>query len=611
MSTRAPVLPAPPAPTVVPAPPASLAAMIREAVTGPASAMRFEQAGRWHQLSYSDVFALASDTARGLLALGIEPGDRVAILGSTTPEWTLADLGALLAGAVVVPIYHTNSPGECRYVLAHCGARAVFCEDDAQLAKLREVRDACPALEHVVVMAPRERAYGDAIRLDDLRARRDETTLRALTLATQEIAADDDATIVYTSGTTGPPKGAVLTHGNVLATIAMYEDVVAMAPGEQPVAFMFLPLAHVLARLVQFVVLAVGGEIAYGTGDSKALLSDLAATHPTHFPSVPRVFEKVHTAAIAGLEEANPVRRTLFVWAIGRGAHQRALERAGRRPTLLDRAQHVLADRLVLSKVRGLFGGNVRTLLTGAAPLGREVLEFFDACGLVILEGYGLTESCAAATLNTQDAHRFGTVGRPRAGVDVSIAADGEILLRGPMVSPGYLDDEPATREMFGADGWLHTGDLGEVAGDGYVSITGRKKDLIITSSGKNIAPSNIETELQETRWISHAVVFGDQRPYLVALLTLDPGELATLAQRTGAPDADPAQLCASSGVRELLQTSIDRVNAHYATIEQIKRFDVLPRDLTQADGELTPTMKVRRAAVYERYGDRFAELYR
>jgi long-chain acyl-CoA synthetase len=589
---------------------ANLAAMIAAAACGPAPALRFFEGGAWRGLSYAEVFARASETARGLMALGVRPGDPVAILGATTPEWTLADLGALLAGAVVVPIYHTSSPREVDYVLEHSRVRAIFCEDAAQVAKVGGSGIALPALEHVILMAPDAVAPGSTIGLDDLRARADEVTPEALVAVGRALEPGAAATIVYTSGTTGPPKGCIITHGNLLATIAMYEDQVQMPPGQQPVVLLFLPLAHVLARLVQFVAVSVGAEIAYWRGDNAMLIEDLQAIRPTHLPSVPRVFEKLHTAALSRAEDAGPVSRAAFAWALERGRRLRELEHAGVEPGPLDRAQYALADRLVLGKVRALFGGRVQRLLTGAAPLGLEVLEFFDACGLVILEGYGLTESCAVATLNVPGACRFGTVGRPRSGVKIKIAPDGEILLRGPMISPGYLNDDAGTRAAFGDDGWLRTGDLGSVDADDYLAITGRKKDLIITSSGKNIAPSNIETELQETRWISHAVVYGDNHPYLVAMVSIDPAEAGALAAHAGESDAGLDALQRSERVRAVLRASIDEVNGHYARIEQIKRFDVLGRDLTLEDAELTPTMKVRRAAVYDRYRDQFEALY-
>ena len=585
--------------------PQTLPALIARAARHKGPAIRFRRAGRWSRMSFADVYAQATNTARGLIDLGIHPGERVALLAGTTPDWTVADLAVLCAGGVVVPIYQTNSPRECLHVLSDSGARAVIVEDAHQLAKVLEVRGGCPDLDHVIVIDSAAAVDG-AMTLAEVRARGHAVVPDRLSAATATIAPTDAATIVYTSGTTGPPKGCVITHANILATVDMYEDQVQMDGGEQPIVFMFLPLAHVLARVVQFVALKVGAEIAFWGGDSTRLLDDLREVRPTHFPSVPRLFEKIRTVALADLEETDPIRRAIFTWALGVGARVQA----SRGPGSLDRVQHAIAQRLVLGRVQALFGGRLCNALTGAAPIGRDVLEFFDACGITIHEGYGMTETCAAATLNTQEHHRFGTVGRPRAGVEIRIAQDGEIMMRGANVSPGYFHDDQATGAAIDDDGWLSSGDLGQIDDDGYLMITGRKKDLIITSSGKNIAPANIETMLQETRWISNAVVFGDNRPYLVALVTIDPDQAEALAERAGIPGADVATLSADPRVHDVLQESVGEVNGAFANIEQIKRFDVLDHDLTQADDELTPTLKIRRPVVTERYRERFEALY-
>ena len=564
-------------------------------------ALRFARDGARAEWSYEDLGTRVRELARGLVALGIEPGDRVAILGGTRPEWTLADCAALCAGATVVPIYQTNSPGECRYVLTHSDARAVVVEDAEQLEKIEAIRGECPSLEHVVSM----QSGLPVPSLDDLRKRAGEVDADVLDVRLEAVAPTDVATIVYTSGTTGPPKGCALTHANCLATLDMYERRLELH-GEV-VIFMFLPLAHVLARVTELVALDVGGTLAFWSGDPKRLLEDIAASAPTHFPSVPRVFEKIHTRALAGVEDAGVMKRKLFEWALATGAKTRDAQRRGATNPLLD-AQHRLADRLVLSKVRGLFGGRLELALTGAAPIAGDVLEFFDACGVIVLEAYGLTETCAAATLNTPDASRAGTVGRALPGTDIRIGDDGEVLVRGPSVFPFYHRDEAATLETL-EDGWLHSGDLGEIDADGFLRITGRKKDLIITSSGKNIAPANIEAALRESRWISQAVVHGDRHPYLVALLTLDPEEALALAGELGiAPDI--AAMASDGRVLGVLQREVDVVNERFARIEQIKRFVVLDHDLTIGAGELTPTLKVKRAIVEDRYGEQLEELY-
>jgi long-chain acyl-CoA synthetase len=337
--------------------------------------------------------------------------------------------------------------------------------------------------------------------------------------------------------------------------------------------------------------LDVGATLAFWSGDPKLLLDDIADARPTYLPSVPRVFEKIHAKAVGAVEDASPLRRLAFEWAIATGRRARAAERRGDAAGPMLRAGLRAADRLVLSRVRDLFGGELRLGLTGAAPIGREVLDFFDACGVLILEGYGMTETCAAATLNTPAKFRFGTVGRPLPGTEVAIADDGEVLMRGPHVFAGYHRDDEATCDTFDA-GWLCSGDLGEVDADGYVAITGRKKDLIITSSGKNVSPTNLETALRETRWVSQAVVYGDNRPYLVALLTLDADEVPALAERAGVP-ADLSAMVSDPRVHAVVQETVDEVNARFARIEQIKRFALLDHDLSQEAGELTTTLKV------------------
>jgi long-chain acyl-CoA synthetase len=567
-------------------------------------ALRSPSAADPGALSFPDVARAADDIAAGLAALGIERGDRVAILSNTRAEWTLADLGALWTGATVVPIYHTNSPEECEYVLSHSGARAVFCEDAAQLEKVDSVRDRCPALEHRIVLTGEAPGAMSLAELRELGRGVEEFVVAARISA---IGPQDLATLVYTSGTTGPPKGCMLTHGNLVSTIEMYRTRLEL--GSDMRAYLFLPLAHALARVTQMVVLTVGGEIVFWRGDPKRIVDELAEADPTHFPSVPRVFDKIHAAILGGVEDAGPLKRLVFGWALAEGASARRRERTGARGGPLARRRHELADRLVLSKVRAAFGGGLQLALTGAAPIGREVVEFFDACGVLVLEGYGLTESCAASTLNTVGEHRFGSVGRPLPGTEVRVADDGELLVRGPHVFAGYYRDEGATIESL-AGGWLRTGDLGSVDEDGFVHITGRKKELIITSSGKNISPNNIEEMLRETRWVSQAIVFGDNRPYLVALLTLDPDEAGKLAERVGAPPGDLAALARHPAVRAELQAVVDGVNERLARIEQIKRFAILERDLSQAEGELTPTLKIKRPVVAEHYGDVVEELY-
>jgi long-chain acyl-CoA synthetase len=567
-------------------------------------ALQSRRNGGYAYISYPELGTISSEIARGLISLGIEAGDRVAILGLTSADWTLADCGAMCAGAVVTPIYHTNSPPECAHVLENSDARVVFCENDAQASKIEQIRDRCPALEYIVRF---ETANRQELTLDRLRERGAEIPPEAVAERLEQLGPDDLATLVYTSGTTGPPKGCMLTHDNFLSTVRMYEQELHFE--ESHSLYQFLPLAHVLARVAQMVALGVGARIIYWGGDTTKIVDELRETAPTHFPAVPRIYEKIHGVVTGRIDDGPMPQRRLFEWALRSGRGARRSLRARRQPGLLTDLQYRVADPLALSRVRRAFGTNLQVALVGAAPVAKELLEFFDACGVLVLEGYGLTETCAASTLNIPDAVRFGTVGKPLPGTEVTIADDGEILIRGPHVFKGYFKDPEATEEVLTVDGWFHSGDLGAIDAHGFVKITGRKKDMIITSSGKNITPVMIESELRETRYISEAVVFGDNRPYLVAMVTLDRDEALKLGRRLGT-DGDMATLANDPQVRAEVQREVDAVNEQLARIEQIKRFAILERELSQEDGELTPTMKVKRAFVYKKYAALFADLY-
>ena len=584
----------------------TMASLILDAArTYTCTALKYPEGDNWREMSYNEVGVAVREIAKGLIAIGVQPGERVAILSNTRMEWTLADLGAICAGAVVVPVYQTNSPDECLYVLDHSGSTVIFCEDAGQIGKLVEIREQLAGLRHVIRF---EGTSEGALTLAALREQGAKISDEQLDERIAAIDADDMFTIVYTSGTTGPPKGCMLTHANLRAAIDGARAQVEFVPDDE-VVYIFLPLAHVLTRLVQMTALDAGAQLAYWHRDPKRIVADVGEIAPTILPSVPRVFEKIYAAATGKVEAAGGVKPKLFWWAVGVGRTVRERERKGGRNGLVLDAQIKLADKLVLHKVRDLFGGQIKLALTGAAPIDVDILSFFRACGVWVLEGYGMSETSSLSTLNSIAEHKLGTVGRPVPGCEVRIGEDGEMLLRGPMNFLGYYRNEDATAETV-KDGWLHSGDLGEVDADGYVSITGRKKDLIITSSGKNISPSNIENSLKLSRWVSQAVVFGDRKPYLTALVTLDPDELEALAEKVGADGADPAKLAKHEGVRKEIQACVDETNGKLARIGQVKKFAILERDLTQEEGELTPSLKVKRNVVYERYAKNFKALY-
>jgi long-chain acyl-CoA synthetase len=569
------------------------------------AAVRFKRGEEWRELSYSEMWDVVREIGLGLSALGVDAGDRVCLLANTRPEWTYADLGAASAGAVVVPIYPTNSPEECEWVAGNSEAKAIICENSSQVAKIEQVGGSLPLLETVVVIDPSD-GSGDAIALDALRERGRSGDATEIDSRIAAVRPDDPYTFVYTSGTTGPPKGCVLSHGNWRAVCSMIRELATVQPGD--ISYLYLPLAHVFARVVQLCTFDLGATLAYFGGDTRQIVPELSDARPTYFPSVPRMFEKIYTQATAQVQAAPPEERERFKQAVALGVKVRQMRERGEPvPEELERGFEA-ADRQLYSKVRAIFGGQVRESSTGAAPIAPEILEFFYACGIPVLEGYGMTETTAVATVSTPQRFKFGTVGRALPGVDVKIAADGEVLIKGANVFQGYYKNKAATRETI-VDGWLHTGDLGELDEDGFLKITGRKKDIIITAGGKNLTPANIENDLKQSRWISQAVMHGDRRPYPVMLVTLDEEEIVPWAQEQGL-STDLASLSKHPQVRELVQAELDRANAKYAQVEQIKKFAILDHDLSQETGELTPTLKVKRNVVNDKYAELFDSLY-
>ena len=580
----------------------TLAEMIVSSKRNSGTALKFKTAdGEWDEVSYMELASNVQEVAKGLIAIGIEHGDRVAIFSDTRPDWTLCDLATICTGAVVAPIYQTSSADEARHVLSDSEAKLVFCETSEMVDKVEEVRDDCPSLEHIVVI---EGDREGAMSLNDLRDKGQEVDDEQFDERVEAISPDDLFTIVYTSGTTGPPKGCLLTHGNYRANIEQCEA--AADWGEAPTLLLFLPLAHVLTRILQMVILDVGGTLAYWEQDKDKIIDNLQEVEPTHFSAVPRIFEKIYGRATA---EATGLKGKAFWKAVDIGRRTREDERAGKQSNPVLQAEYLQADRHVLSKVRNLFGGKLEFAATGAAPVQKEMLEFFDACGVLVLEGYGATETSAVATINQPDDFKFGTVGKPLPGSEVKIAEeDGEILIRGPHVFQGYHGMEEETKEDLDDEGWYHTGDIGEFDDDNFLSITGRKKDIIVTSSGKNIASGYIENKIAASRWVSHAVVYGDDKPYLVALVTLDQEERDALLEEAGSSDGD--DIANDESVRKEVQKAIDAANEDLARVEQVKKFAIVDRELSQEEGEITPTMKVKRNVVYENYESEFEGLY-
>ncbi len=568
-------------------------------------AQRYKVGDEWVDASYAELGETVKEVALGLVELGIEPGEKVSILAHTRPEWTHACFGILTAGAALVTIYQTNSPEECQYVLAHSDSRAVFVEDAEQLAKVRAVRADCPELEHVVVMDPAGAELGDdAISLDDLRARGRGGEDSEWAARYEAVTPEDMCLYIYTSGTTGPPKGCLLTHANYRAITDSVAKQAVLESGD--VSYLFLPLAHAFAILIQFGSFDLGVTLAYWSRDPKMIIADIAQLSPTYFPSVPRMFEKIYTLATSSVEDKEQLRQAVAV-----GVKVRTMQLEGKEVPPELQAGFDQAEEKLFKNVRGLFGQNIRECVTGAAPIAAEILEFFFACGVPVMEGYGMTETSTSATVNRPQANgfRFGSVGKPMVGVEVKIAEDGEVLIKGPNIFQGYYKNDDATAEALDGE-WLHTGDLGRLDEDGFLFITGRKKDIIITAGGKNITPANLENGLKQNRWISQAVVIGDRRPYLIALVTIDPEEAPALAQSLGLEDDSIEALRTNEKVLAEIQKVVDEVNSHVGPVEQIKRFEILDHDLSQETGELTPTLKVKRNVVHEKFAGVVDEIY-
>jgi long-chain acyl-CoA synthetase len=566
-------------------------------------AARYRDGEDWKEITYAEAGKAINEAALGLVDLGIEPGDRVCLLANTRFEWVVAMYAISAAGAVVVPIYPTNSPKECQWVAGNSGARAVICEDEDQRKKIEQVRDELGDLEHVIGIE----ADAGELSLHELRGRGAGHDEGELAERQGKVDPDNPFIIVYTSGTTGPPKGVVLTHTNAMSVCRVCEELEFITPDE--VTYLYLPLAHVFGLTVPLASFDQGTTVVFTSGDTKKILEEIIESKPTYLPSVPRIFEKLYAAAMKMLDQAPEEERERAREAVKLGVEVRRRRQRGEDvPEEMEQA-FGQADEKLFKRVRDLFGGQIRQAVTGAAPIAPEILQFFYAAGIPVLEGWGMTETTAIGTVNLLDQIKFGTVGRAVPGDELKIAEeDGEILIKGPNIFKEYWKNPDATEETV-IDGWLHTGDVGELDDEGYLKITGRKKDIIITAGGKNLTPSNIENDLKQSPFISQAVMYGDRKPYPVALITLDPDEIVPWAKEQGLPE-DLGDLAEEEQVRELVQKELDRANSNYAQVEQVKKFKVLDHDLSIETGELTPTLKVKRNVVYDRYGDLFESMY-
>ncbi|TNH27035.1 long-chain fatty acid--CoA ligase [Micromonospora orduensis] len=539
--------------------------------------------------------------ARGLIAAGVQPGDRVALMSRTRYEWTLLDYAIWTTGAVTVPIYETSSAEQAAWILADSGAVAVMVETDRHADLVADVRDRLPELKHLWQI--------ELGGVDDLVTAGASVELGEVEQRRKAVRSGDIATIIYTSGTTGRPKGCVLSHRNMYADIANAVPVLPNLFNAGAATLLFLPLAHAFARLIQIGVVQARATMAH-CADPKNLVAELQEFRPTFVLSVPRVFEKVYNAAKQKAEADG--KGGIFARAEQVAiSYSEALETPGG-PGLALRAQHAVFDRLVYRKLRAALGGRCRDAISGGAPLGARLGHFFRGIGVTILEGYGLTETSPAAAANLPTGTRIGTVGRPLPGVTVRIEDDGEILISGELIFQGYWHNDAATAEALSADGWFRTGDLGQLDSDGYLSITGRKKELIVTSGGKNVAPAVLEDQVRAHPLISQCVVVGDRQPFIAALVTLDEEALPTWLAGAELPADTPVeQLREHEGLRAEIQSAVDAANRTVSKAEAIKVFRILPHDFTESTGELTPSLKVKRQVVHKMYAAEIADIYR
>ena len=570
--------------------------------------MMVKKDGAWKTISTAEFEIAVRRLSLGFQALGLKPGDRVALLSENRPEWVMADFAALTAGGVTVPIYTSLLPDQIRYIVDDAGATIVVCSGRDLLRKVEAVRSALPSVEHVVLLegeAPEGTlALADVL---DRGKRLEETSPGLFERSAKAVRPEDLASIIYTSGTTGVAKGVMLSHGNFVSNITSLVSVIDFRSTDT--ALSFLPLSHVLERTAAFIFIHRGSTIAYAES-IEAVAANLVEVRPHVVISVPRLFEKIYARVMDQVLAGSRLKRAIFVWALGTGKKY-AAKVIAREPVPKALAfKRGLAQKLVFSKITARTGGRMRFFVCGGAPLSNDITEFFYAMGLVILPGYGLTETSPVLTGNTFENYRFGTVGKAIPDVDLRIAEDGEILARGPNVMMGYYKNEADTREVM-KDGWLHTGDIGRFDDDGFLIITDRKKDMIVTSGGKNIAPQPIESLIQSSPYIANAVVVGSSRRFISALIVPDFDKLESQARAKGIPFRDRAELCRRTEMIDFLLDEVNRVTPDLASYERVKKIAVLDRDFEMGLGEVTPTLKVKRNIVEQKYADLIEALYR
>jgi long-chain acyl-CoA synthetase len=562
--------------------------------------------GTYQPISTAELVDRVRRLSKALLELGVERGDRVALMSENGPHWPTVDFATLCAGAVLVPVYPTLLPDQSSYIAGNCGAKVVIAETAAHLEGFLANIDKLPDVRHFVLIKGTS-SDPRVITLDKLIEKGAGADAAEFEARARAVQPDDLATFIYTSGTTGTPKGVMLTHGNIASNVSSGLSVLNL--DRKFVVLSFLPLSHSFERTVDYCYFLEGCTIAYA--ESVALVSqNMQEVKPHVFVSVPRVYEKVYSKVQEGVAAGSPIKQKLFAWAVGVGRKALPHRLKRRKPPGVLGIQLGLADKLVFSKIKARLGGRFEFAISGGAPLARDIAEFFWGAGLPIYEGYGLSETSPVISVNTRENVKMGAVGQPLPGITVRIAEDGEILSKGPNIMKGYWGMEKETAEVIDAEGWFHTGDIGEVDSEGFLRITDRKKELIINAYGKNVAPAPIENALKGSRFIGQAVVIGDRRKFLAALLVPDFEALKPWAEKQGIGAADNGKLIADSKVRELIGKEVTAVNANLAGFEKIVAWELLPNEFTLETGEITPTLKVKRRVINQKYGNVIDRLY-
>jgi long-chain acyl-CoA synthetase len=567
----------------------------------------YRKNGDWLDVTWPECRASVNAVGKGLMALGVGHGDKVGILGQSRMEWVLCDLGTVTIGAVTVGIYPSNLAPDCAYIINHSDSETIFVENREQLDKVLSVREDLPRLRHIVIIDGPSDSDNGVLGWEDFLRGGEAVSAELHEERGKAIRPDDLASIVYTSGTTGLPKGAMITHGNLLFTSDAARQCLQFEP--HFCTLFFLPLAHIFARLIAYTAMTTGSKVAFAASMA-TVGEDLKAIRPHFIPSVPRVYEKVYDKIISKAVAGGGIKLKLFNWAMDVGARESRARQAGQSLSPALKIKHALADKLVLHKVRDALGGRLVWAVSGAAPLNKMIAEFFDACGVTILEGIGMTENTSFSNVNRLGRNKFGTVGQPGPGMEQRIAPDGEVLFRGANLMKGYYKDPEGTAEAIDSEGWLHSGDIGEIDEDGFLRITDRKKDLIITAGGKNVAPQRIERVLRTSHYIAQVVAFGDKQRYITALVTLDPDAMGEWAVQSGLEGLSLEELAVHPKVRDLIAAEVEQRNSQLASFESVKKFHVLPHDFSIEAGEMTASLKIKRKVVVEKYRKELEALY-